>query len=68
MVRGEAVNGNIAASVTRKSGLAALLAAVIAGTGVLSGCAGLPSTSNTNPTADEIQITPRSLPRKVCFV
>ena len=61
MARGGTVNGSIAASVTRKSGLAALLAVVIAGAGALSGCAGLASTSNTNPTADDIQITPAAL-------
>src|SRR5215471_17021999 len=57
MVRGAAVNWTIGAS---RTGLAALLGTVIAGAGILSGCAGL-ATSNTNPAADEIQITPAAL-------
>src|SRR5262245_8956169 len=65
MVRGEAEKGSrqrvASASRGRKAGFAAMLATVIAGTGILSGCAGLPNASNANPTADEIQITPAAM-------
>src|SRR5262245_46676277 len=65
MARGEAVQG-ISRRVSRvsrmrKAGTAALLAAVITGTGILSGCAGLANTSNAGLTPDEIQITPAAL-------
>src|SRR5262245_19653583 len=61
MVPGEAVKG-IARKFRgelkkRKAGHSALLAVVIAGAGILSGCAGLANTSNSNLTPDEIQIT-----------
>jgi hypothetical protein len=66
MVRGETAKGisrNFpGACSTRKVGLGALLAVVVAGTGILSGCAGLANTSNPNlAPQDEIQITPASL-------
>ena len=65
MVREEAVKG-IAKKFrgelrTRKTGLGALLAVVMMGTGILSGCAGLANTSNPNLTPDGVQITPASL-------
>jgi len=66
MVRGETAEGiskKFAGQVrTRKGGLGALLGVVLAGTGFVSGCAGLANTSNANLTPqDEIQITPASL-------
>jgi len=66
MVRGETVKGiskKFSGEVpTHKRGLVALLGLVIAGTGILSGCAGLANTSNGNLTPqDEVQITPASL-------
>jgi Abnormal spindle-like microcephaly-assoc'd, ASPM-SPD-2-Hydin/Transmembrane protein 131-like N-terminal len=66
MVRGDAAKGiskTFAGEVrTRKGGLGALLGVVLAGTGFLSGCAGLANTSNANPTPqDEVQITPALL-------
>jgi hypothetical protein len=65
MVRGEAVEGiarNFPGELkARKAGLSALLAVVMTGAGILSGCAGLANTSNSNLTPDEIQITPASL-------
>jgi len=65
MVRGEAVKGISRkawrACRMRKAGIAALLATVITGAGILSGCAGLANTSNTALTPDEIQITPTAL-------
>jgi hypothetical protein len=66
MVRGDAAKGiskTFAGEVcTRKGGLGALLGAVLAGTGFLSGCAGLANSSNANPTPqDEVQITPALL-------
>lgn len=66
MVRGEAVKGisrKFSAEVcTRKGGLRALLGLVIAGTGILSGCAGLANSSNSNLTPqDTVQITPANL-------
>jgi Abnormal spindle-like microcephaly-assoc'd, ASPM-SPD-2-Hydin/HYDIN/CFA65/VesB-like, Ig-like domain/Cep192 domain 4 len=65
MVREEAVKG-IAKKFrgelrTRKTGLGALLAVVMMGTGILSGCAGLANTSNPNLAPDAVQITPASL-------
>jgi len=65
MVREEAVKG-IAKKFrgelrTRKTELGALLAVVMMGTGILSGCAGLANTSNPNLTPDTVQITPASL-------
>jgi Abnormal spindle-like microcephaly-assoc'd, ASPM-SPD-2-Hydin/Transmembrane protein 131-like N-terminal len=66
MVRGEAVMG-VAQKFpgelkSRKAGLSTLLAVVMAaGAGILSGCAGLASTSNSNLTPDDVQITPASL-------
>ena len=66
MARGEAVDGiskTFAGEVrTRKGGLGALLGVVLAGTGFLSGCAGLADTSNANLTPqNELQITPALL-------
>jgi Abnormal spindle-like microcephaly-assoc'd, ASPM-SPD-2-Hydin/Transmembrane protein 131-like N-terminal len=66
MVRGDAAKGisqTFAGEArTRKGGLGALLGMVLAGTGFLSGCAGLANTSNANPTPqDEVQITPALL-------
>ena len=65
MARGEAVDGiskTFAGDVrTRKGGLGALLGVVLAGTGFLSGCAGLANTSNANLTPQEVQITPALL-------
>jgi len=65
MARGEAVDGiskTFAGEVrTRKGGLGALLGVVLAGTGFLSGCAGLANTSNANLTPQEVQITPALL-------
>src|SRR5439155_11008950 len=47
---------------THNGGLVVLLGLVIAGMGILSGCAGLANTSNANLTPqDEVQITPASL-------
>ena len=65
MGRGEAVKG-IAKELpgelrARKAGPGALLAVVMMGTGILSGCAGLANTSNSNLTPDEVQISPASL-------
>ena len=65
MVRGETAEGiskKFAGQVrTRKGGLGALLGVVLAGTGFLSGCAGLANTSNANLTPQEVQITPALL-------
>jgi len=65
MVRGKAAKGiskKFAGEVrTRKGGLGALLGVVLAGTGFLSGCAGLANTSNANLTPQEVQITPALL-------
>ena len=65
MARGEAVDGiskTFAGEArTRKGGLGALLGVVLAGTGFLSGCAGLANTSNANLTPQEVQITPALL-------
>jgi hypothetical protein len=66
MVRGETVKGisrKFPREVrSRKGGLRALLGLVIAGAGILSGCAGLANTSNANLTPlDEVQITPANL-------
>jgi hypothetical protein len=66
MARGDAVKGisrKFSGEVrTRKGGLRALLGLVIAGTGILSGCAGLANSSNANLTPqDEVQITPANL-------
>jgi hypothetical protein len=65
MVRGEAAKGSAETFSEelgmRKRGLGALLAAVIAGTGILSGCAGLADTSNANLSPEEVQISPASL-------
>jgi len=66
MARGEAVDGiskTFAGEIrTRKGGLGALLGVVLAGTGFLSGCAGLANTSNGNLTPqNEVQITPALL-------
>jgi hypothetical protein len=65
MARGEAVDGiskTFAGEArTRKGGLGALLGVVLAGTGFLSGCAGLADTSNANLTPQEVQITPALL-------
>ena len=66
MVRGEAAKRGSKTfsreSSVRKPGLGALLAVAIAGTGILSGCAGLADTSKANLTPqDEVQISPASL-------
>lgn len=66
MVRGEATKGSAKTFAeelgVRKRGLGALLAVAIAGTGILSGCAGLADTSKANLTPqDEVQISPASL-------
>ena len=65
MVRGEATKGSAKTFAeelgVRKRGLGALLAVAIAGTGILSGCAGLANTSNANLTPEEVQISPASL-------
>jgi hypothetical protein len=65
MVRGEAVKGISRsfprASRMRRTGFAALLGTAIAAAGILSGCAGLANTSNTNLTPEEVQITPAAL-------
>ena len=65
MGRGEAIKG-IAKKFppelsARTAGLSFLLVAVVTGTGILSGCAGLANTSNSGLTPDEVQITPASL-------
>jgi Abnormal spindle-like microcephaly-assoc'd, ASPM-SPD-2-Hydin/Transmembrane protein 131-like N-terminal len=66
MVRGKAAKGiskKFAGEVrTRKGGLGALLGVALAGTGFLSGCAGLANTSNANLTPQgDVQITPALL-------
>src|SRR5262245_6312696 len=64
MVRGEAASGKRNSRGQwggRKRGLGALLVLSITGTGILSGCAGLANSANTNPTPSAIQITPAAL-------
>jgi len=64
MARGEAASGSTKSAAkpgVRKRGLSALLLLTISGTGVLSGCAGLGNSANTNLTPDEVQITPAAL-------
>src|SRR5215467_5722118 len=63
MVRGEAVSrsGSRSERSVRKLGLGALFLLTISGTGVLSGCAGLANSANTNLTPAEVQITPATL-------
>lgn len=65
MVRGEAVKGIankfLGELKARKAGLSALLAVVMVGIGILSGCAGLANTSNSNLAPEEIQISPALL-------
>src|SRR5262245_10424677 len=65
MVRGEAAKG-IAKKFrgerrAHQAGQGALLAVLMLGAGILSGCAGLANTSNPNLTPNQIQISPAAL-------
>jgi ASPM-SPD-2-Hydin domain-containing protein/centrosomal CEP192-like protein/HYDIN/CFA65/VesB family protein len=63
MVRGEAASDSTKSAErgVRKRGPGALLLLTMAGTGILSGCAGLANSANTNLTPDDVQITPAAL-------
>jgi len=64
MVRGEAASGSTKSAAqrgVRKRGLGALLLLTMAGTGILSGCAGLANSANPNLTPNDLQITPAAL-------